>query len=143
MEKALMMLGALALAGALSVAQADEYPDGCVSCHVQGEIDTRLNAVLSNVGHGRGGERTLNVPTGCNRCHATDGSGNAASISKLIHSVHYGNPEFNQFTTQYEGDCRHCHSMNAAVGIGSIKVGERNWTLRILHPEEAQANEDE
>ena len=43
MRQALMLLGALAMTGALTETLADDYPDGCVSCHVQAETDSRLN----------------------------------------------------------------------------------------------------
>ena len=142
MKKALLMLGALALTCSLTDAVANDYPNGCVSCHVKGETDFRLNVLLANIGHGRGGERTLEIPVGCNRCHATDGSGNAASISKLVHSVHYENPNENAFVTKYSGDCRNCHSMDAAAGYGSIKVGERNWELRIIRPQSDQSEQE-
>ena len=139
MRQALMLLGALAMTGALTETLADDYPDGCVSCHVQAETDSRLNTLLSNIGHGRGGERTKEIPIGCNRCHAPDGSGNAPSIRKLVHSIHYEAAEQNRFVTQYGGDCRSCHSLDSATGDVGIKTGERNWTFSVLHPEEEAA----
>ena len=139
MKLASMLLCALALVGGLPDARADDYPNGCVSCHVQAETDSRLNTLLANIGHNRGGERTKDIPVGCNRCHAPDGSGNAPSIRKLVHSIHYETPDSNRFVNQYGGDCRSCHSLDSASGHVAIKTGERNWSFQILHPDQAES----
>ena len=139
MKLASTVLGVLALVVGLPDARADDYPNGCVSCHVQAETDSRLNTLLANIGHGRGGERTKEIPVGCNRCHAPDGSGNAPSIRKLVHSIHYESPDVNRFVTQYGGDCRSCHSLDSASGHVAIKTGERNWSFQILHPDQAES----
>jgi len=129
MRNALMLLSALALTG-LAAALADDYPDGCVSCHVdQGGKDMRLNVLLAEIGHGRGGERTKEIPTGCNRCHAADGSGVGPPTRTIVHTLHYRDPSENLFMTEYNGDCQHCHSMDGATGKATIKVGERNWNM--------------
>ena len=142
MKNALIMLGALAMTGALTDSLADSYPNGCVSCHVEAETDSRLNVLLANIGHGRGGERTKDIPTGCNRCHAPDGSGNAGSIRKLVHSIHYETPDVNRFVTHYGGDCLSCHSMDSATGVVGIKSGERNWSFQVLHPDKPESDEE-
>ncbi len=135
MKKALIYFGALSIAVWMNLAIADEFPNGCVSCHIEGETDTRLDVLLDEVGHGRGGERTREIPVGCNRCHAADDSGLAGSIRQLVHSIHYEAPEENRFATLYGGECSHCHSMDEATGKAGIKVGERNWTSRIVRGE--------
>jgi hypothetical protein len=132
MRKALMLLGALALAGLATPVLADDYPNGCVSCHVnEGGVDMRLDTLLARIGHGRGGERTKEIPVGCNRCHASDGSGVGPATRKLVHTLHYREPSENLFVTQYGGNCLHCHSMDGATGKAAIKVGERNWSLSV------------
>ena len=55
------MLGALALTCSLTDAVANDYPNGCVSCHVKGETDFRLNVLLANIGHGRGEQLPLQL----------------------------------------------------------------------------------
>jgi len=117
----------------INVATADDYPDGCVSCHVKGDgnEDNRINVLLAESGHGRGGERTKLIPTGCNRCHTPDGTGTAGSIRKLIHAVHYEVPAENPYMVKFGGDCRDCHSLDQSSGVAGIKIGERNWELRV------------
>ena len=132
MKTALMLLGALLIAAPATTALADDYPEGCVSCHAnEGGVDLRLNTLLARIGHGRGGERTKEIPVGCNRCHVSDGSGVAPPTRTLVHTLHYRNPNENVFVTQYGGNCLHCHSMDGASGKAAIKVGERNWSLSV------------
>lgn len=129
MRKVLIAVAGLAMAGGLTEALAEGYDRGCVSCHVEAEPDFRVNALLAKVLHRNGPERTVDVPAGCNRCHAADDSGSGEPLRKLIHSIHYEVPEENPFMTQYGGDCRSCHSMNGPMGKAITKDGERNWTL--------------
>jgi hypothetical protein len=133
MKRCFGLLGVVLFACMLSVAAADDHPNGCVSCHVKGDgaEDIRLNVILAELGHGRGGERTKLIPTGCNRCHAPDGDGTAGAIQKLVHAVHYESPTENAYMLKYGGDCRDCHNVDGPSGKATIKVGERNWELRV------------
>ncbi len=137
MKRIFWLLGAFVFTATINLAGADEFPNGCVSCHVVRDdgADWRLNVLMEKVGHGRGGERTKLIPTGCNRCHATDDSGTASSISKLTHQVHYEAPGENPYMQEFGGDCLDCHSIDGVVGKTGIKVGERNWTLSIAGSE--------
>jgi hypothetical protein len=137
-KKTLALCGAVILAGWLPSAPADNHDEGCVSCHVEGAAtdgsDFRVNALLAKVGHKIGPEKTAQVPTGCNRCHAADDSGAGTPLRKLIHSIHYEVPDQNRFMSQYEGNCRACHDMNASIGVATIKAGERNWEPKDIKP---------
>lgn len=133
MKKLVSLLFVLGALGAGIQVSADDYPDGCVDCHKQSERrDFRINTLLARIGHGRGGERTLVIPEGCARCHATSGEGSAGSLSKLIHSIHYEEPEQNRFVKTYGGDCLSCHAIDASSGKVRIRSGERNWSLHIV-----------
>ncbi len=130
----LSLFGVLALTAIAGVffsfaVYADDYPNGCVSCHVEGSgaLDMRINAVLDRLGHGKAADRSKMIPTACDRCHVASGDGPATALRILIHRAHYTEPDVNLFTTQYNGSCLHCHSMDGATGKATIKSGERNW----------------
>ena len=107
---------------------ADEYPEGCVSCHVErtGKTDMRLSSLLAQVGH-TSVERVRQVPRDCFRCHRPDEGSDDPPFSALIHEIHYDVPTVNTFVTLYEGDCRQCHSMDAEEGEAVVKGGAKNW----------------
>ena len=132
MGRALLALAAFAALGWQASALGEEPDAGCVSCHVdaagEGGSDFRVSALLDRVWHRNGPGKTEIVPTGCNRCHAADDSGAGTPLRKLIHAIHYESPDENRFVTQYGGDCRGCHALNASIGVVTIKAGERNWT---------------
>ena len=139
MRRTLMAIGALALCGGLSTAGlADNHDAGCVSCHVNGAApdggDFRVDAVLAKVGHRIGPEKSGTIPTDCNRCHQADDTGTAGPLRRVIHSIHYEAPEENLFMTQYGGNCRACHDMDASVGIAEIRSAERNWVPENIKP---------
>ena len=120
---------ALALPGASS---ADDYPQGCVSCHVEkpGATDLRLNTLLRAIGHHY--IRTVEeVPGDCYRCHQPyedrDYLPFSPSLGDLLHAIHYQVPDGNTFVSQYGGDCQGCHVMDAEEGEARIKGGAKNW----------------
>lgn len=134
-----MAFGVLALCGGLSTAGlADDNEAGCVSCHVDGAAtdgsDFRVNALLARVGHRIGPEKSETIPTDCSRCHAADDTGTAGPLRRVIHSIHYEAPDENLFMTQYGGNCRACHDMNASIGVAVIRSAERNWVPRDIKP---------
>lgn len=129
----ILALVLLILAGDLAL--ADDYPQGCVSCHVAtAKQDLRLNMVLDRIEHTLAGQRTLLIPTGCDRCHA-DEEGVGGALSTLIHRSHYTDPIDKKFITDFNGDCGSCHRMDTDTGEAEIKSGKRNWKLRISAPE--------
>ena len=134
-----MTFGVFALCVGLSTTGlADNHDVGCVSCHVDGAAsdgsDFRVNALLAKVGHRIGPEKSETIPIDCNRCHAADDTGTAGPLRRVIHSIHYEAPDENLFMTQYGGNCRACHDMNASIGIAVIRSAERNWTPKNIKP---------
>lgn len=122
------LVAALALlAAALSPAlHADDFPNGCVSCHVvlPDGMDKRLNAVLAEVGHVALKNKVSVVPGDCIECHKT---ADGPAFSNLVHMAHTRSPEKNVFVTRFGGDCRHCHAIDPATGNVSLKAGKPNW----------------
>lgn len=135
MKRAVLVFAPILLIMAGSASAADEYPQGCVSCHVATEKeDMRLNVVLAHAEHTMAGQRTLLIPIGCNRCHADD-EGVGGALSTLVHRSHYTDPIYTRFVGEYDGDCGSCHKMDTDTGEAEIKSGKRNWTLRIAPAE--------
>lgn len=101
----------------------DEFPRGCVSCHVvlgNGE-DKRLSAVLAEIGHVSLQGRVARVPTDCIACHDKKGD---TPFSVVIHKAHFGTPDKNVFVQRFGGDCRACHVMDATTGEAKLKEGD-------------------
>ena len=111
------------LAGA---AVADEFPEGCVSCHVKkvGDVDFRLNTLLAQIGH-RKVDRLKQIPRDCGRCHASDDSED--SFTSMIHEIHFDVPKINLFVNRYGGACINCHEINKETGDAGLKNGPKNW----------------
>lgn len=129
------LIFALALLGTgIGVTYADDYPEGCVSCHVGDTAKPaaayRLDLQLAKLGHGKGGERTEEIPTGCYRCHASSGEGAAGALGPYIHVVHFQG-EKNPFLKKYGGDCSSCHRMDPSNWQAVAKSGKRNWGLSV------------
>ena len=118
---ALILIG---LTGLVPGAYADDYPQGCVDCHVKTDsLDFRLNVLLEQIGH-RWIKTLRTVPDGCGRCHEPDDD---ATLSELLHAIHYEVPKSNTFVGRFGGDCRHCHTMDAEAGEAAVKNGPKNW----------------
>lgn len=124
-------LAALALAAVAAIVvpaapQADDFPEGCVSCHVvlPDGADKRLEKVLGEVGHRSLKGKVEEVPADCIACHAKIDD---PSFSSLIHTAHFDRAEANVFLQRFGGDCRHCHVMDGATGTAGTKEGSRNW----------------
>jgi hypothetical protein len=121
-----LTLIALLAAVAMPPLHADDFPEGCVSCHVVlGEgMDKRLGVVLDAIGHRPLKGKVEQVPTDCLGCHESLGD---PSFSSLIHQAHFSKPETNVFLARFAGDCRHCHVMDGSTGVAGLKSGKRNW----------------
>ncbi|MGB5623467.1 MAG: hypothetical protein WBN65_13325 [Gammaproteobacteria bacterium] len=116
-------------------AAAEDYPQGCVSCHTNTDDgDMRLNHMLQRVSHSMAGQRTLVIPDGCDRCHA-DADSIGGALSTLVHRAHYEDPVHEKFVNEFNGECRSCHAVDYETGKIGVKSGERNWQLRIAPPE--------
>lgn len=105
---------------------ADDFPDGCVSCHVVlGEgMDKRLGVVLDAAGHRPIKGKVDRVPADCLECHK---SLDDPPFSTLVHLAHFSRPDTNVFLERFGGDCRHCHLMDTSTGRANLKTGQRNW----------------
>ena len=111
--------------------QADQTPNGCVSCHAKhGDKDYTLPAEVKNVkGHPDISKIVKVAPTDCEKCHKD--TGKIPSIAKVVHKVHFGptadNTAKNHFVTAYAGSCLNCHKLDLTTGDMSIKTGNANW----------------
>lgn len=122
----LLLLGILTFAIPFPGTAADEFPNGCVSCHVvlgNGE-DKRLVTVLDEIGHLSVKGKVAHVPADCIACHEKK---HDTPLSVLIHKAHFGTPDKNVFIQRFGGDCRNCHIMDGATGKASLKQGDANW----------------
>lgn len=120
------MAGLMALAWPAAAILADDFPNGCVSCHVvlPDGSDKRLGPVLADVGHVSIKGKVSRVPGDCIACHDKKSD---AKFSVLVHQAHFAKTDTNVFIQHFSGDCRHCHVMNAATGVPNVKEGDANW----------------
>ncbi len=123
---ALMVLPA-ASAGAAPVLPGitgkDQYPNGCVDCHVK---DTLLPAMVAKVsGHPKIDKIVKTVPKDCMICHKAGGK--APEMNLVSHKVHYSNPAKNGYVNDYQGSCLNCHALNVDTGAMAVKSGAKNW----------------
>ena len=113
-----------------AITAADDYPEGCVDCHIETDDgDFRIATLLAEKGHTRINEGGDQVPQGCAYCHSADDEGTASSIRTLMHMIHYEEPDDNLFVSESRSDCRHCHSLDSAEGTVGIKSGKANWLV--------------
>lgn len=127
----------------------DQFARGCVDCHVvlpDRKMDVRLStlmkqwqekvepALLDRVRAFSPAEMTLKgvhpkvpvagseVPKACLTCHSR-ASKVAPPLGRLLHGLHLVGGEKNVFMTQFQGECTHCHRLDAATGNWSLKGG--------------------
>lgn len=113
----------LALLAGPGVAGAEEMsPEGCVSCHAEG--DMTIGALLEALGHKNVDKYTETVPDDCKECHSEDGG--FGELYEFIHPAHYAEPATNKFVVDYEGKCTHCHAIDED-GEMPVKSGPKNW----------------
>lgn len=119
-----LTIGAEGLQG---INAADNYPNGCISCHKQSDSgDYRLNTMMSEMSsHPSISKMVKSVPADCMMCHGADSYG--GKLSSVVHEAHFASPSENSFVAYYSGDCLNCHSMNTSTGEASIKSGSKNW----------------
>lgn len=123
---ALLVCGVLGITGLNQAVTADDFPDGCVSCHIvlQDGADKRLAAVLDELGHLALKDKVARVPADCISCHEKKSD---TKFGILIHQAHFGSPETNVFVQRFGGDCRSCHAMDGSSGQAGLKEGDKNW----------------
>ncbi len=128
----------------------DQFPGGCVDCHVvqpqfnvDGRLSTQMAALATTVETGllaraqaaapagvtlKGRHPAIpaamlkNIPNGCMPCHAKT-SKTAPPFASLLHSIHLGGGQQNPFMTVFQGECTHCHKLDAKTGGWSIPNG--------------------
>jgi hypothetical protein len=129
---------------------ADKHPNGCVDCHVVHKdkgLDARLSVVLKEWTAGKVDPALLaqtkatmpagvvakgkhpsaddaleDIPAACLDCHDS-ASKKAPPFSRLLHLVHLTGGGKNPYMTVYQGECTHCHKLDAKTGAWSLPSG--------------------
>lgn len=107
----------------------DVEVNGCVDCHRKAdpEKDSRLSTALKKLEkHPDVGASMKTIPNDCLTCHnepVAKGMG-TEPLASMVHKMHLLGGEKNQFITQYQGQCTHCHALNKETGEFSIKNGK-------------------
>ncbi len=120
----------------------DKFPNGCVDCHINMpdiKQDERISTLISKWNreveakllkkaqatapagvtlkgiHPPAAESLKNIPAACIACHDRS-SRTAPPLAPLLHAVHLTGGDDNHFLTIFQGECTHCHKMNATTG---------------------------
>jgi hypothetical protein len=120
----------------------DRFPRGCVDCHIYQpdmNLDVRLSTLLRQwsekvepallakaqaaapqglVLKGRHPDAPgalKNIPASCLTCHSK-ASKTAPPFSRMLHNTHLTGGGNNHFMTLFQGECTHCHKLDAATG---------------------------
>lgn len=132
---------------------ADKHPEGCVDCHVvdktrghderlsvalaewtAGKIDAELLAqtrasmpagVTAKGKHPAAEDSAEDIPAACLDCHDA-GSRKAPPFAKLLHLVHLTGGGKSPFMTVFQGECTHCHKLDAKTGEWRLPSGPEN-----------------
>lgn len=127
----------------------DPHPGGCVDCHVADpsrNLDVRFSTLfrlwkespdpeflarmqpLAPAGvtltgaHPTSAATVSNIPKSCLMCHARD-SEKAPPLDRMVHTIHLQGGATNVFLTVYQGECTHCHKLDAATGEWRMPSG--------------------
>lgn len=129
----------------------DQFPRGCVDCHVDRPdigMDVRISTLMGqwqvevppallakvrafapagSVPKGvhpklAGSVAEMQIPGGCLKCH-TSTAKSAPPFGRLLHGLHFVGGERNHFLAMFQGECTHCHKLDAATGVWSIGSG--------------------
>lgn len=126
----------------------DAFPRGCVDCHVSKPgLDARLSSQLARWTAGKvdagllaqaqgaapaglklkgkhpdAEDALTDIPVGCQDCHSDD-SKKAPPLARLVHRIHLTGGDQNHFLTEYQGECTHCHKLDAKTGAWSMPSG--------------------
>jgi hypothetical protein len=131
------------------VTAPDQFPRGCVDCHVNRpdlKMDRRISTIMRQwhdkvapeflakvrpfapVGMALKGRHpklqvaVADIPKACLKCHAK-ASKSAPPFAQLLHGLHLGGGEKNPFLSMFQGECTHCHKLDAATGLLSLGGG--------------------
>ena len=132
-----------------AITAPDEYPRACVDCHVnlpEKKMDARLSTLMAQWNkavapellakaqasapqgttlkgrHPKVGTALGSIPARCMKCH-TATSKTAPPFSRLIHRIHLVGGDKNEYLTQFQGDCTHCHKLNLETGAWTMPSG--------------------
>jgi hypothetical protein len=126
----------------------DRFPGACVDCHVdypEAKIDARFSTMMTRwrtavepkvldkaravapAGMTLKGVHpaipaTMSVPSGCLACHGKT-SKTAPPLGPLVHVLHLTGGKTSVFLTMFQGECTHCHKLDAASGQWRIPSG--------------------
>lgn len=127
----------------------DSFPRACVDCHVnypEQKQDMRISTLMKQwnqkvdpklvekaAASARQGVRLKgkhpvvasalrDIPAGCLRCHGK-ASRMAPPFSGMLHTLHLTGGKDNPFLTLFQGECTHCHKLNATTGEWSLPSG--------------------
>jgi hypothetical protein len=106
----------------------DAYPNGCVSCHKNDAdaVPLKLNLMLARIqGHPKVDAIVKTAPKDCGMCHKAGAK--MGDLSPVVHKAHFAKKADSQFIKLFQGSCLHCHTMNLAGGMVTIKSGPKNW----------------
>jgi hypothetical protein len=119
---------------------ADHFPNGCVDCHInmpERNQDERISTLMARWNRDAGPKllkraqaaapagmklrgahpnvpgSLADIPAACMSCHR-EGSKTAPGFSTMLHLVHLSGGEENHYLTIFQGECTHCHKMDAA-----------------------------
>ncbi|HSQ60788.1 MAG TPA: hypothetical protein VLT84_10210 [Acidobacteriota bacterium] len=128
------------------ITAADQFANGCVGCHVnmpEQNLDTRFSTLLAGWGekvepallakaqaaapagvtlkgtHPAAKASLKDIPAGCIKCHGA-ASKKAPPFARLIHRIHLIGGDENHFMTIFQGECTHCHKLDATTGAWSV-----------------------
>ncbi len=132
-----------------SVATADGYPQGCIDCHLNMPdigVDARLSTALemwiqgvpvelmSTARRAMTGSGTLagkhprvieslqDIPYACMGCHDAYAA-EAPAFAPLMHLIHLTGGDESHFLTLFQGECTHCHKLDAQTGQWRLPSG--------------------
>jgi hypothetical protein len=127
----------------------DRFPRACVDCHVNRpdiNLDVRLSTLMGrwteNVDQGLLAKAQAtapqsvvlkgkhppatgalkSIPAGCLTCHSRV-SKTAPPFSRMMHRIHLTGGGENHFMTLFQGECTHCHKLDAATGAWTLPSG--------------------
>lgn len=127
----------------------DHFPNGCVDCHInmpERKQDERISTLMARWNKDAGPKllkhaqaaapagvalkgkhptatgSLKNIPAACMTCHGGR-SKTAPPFATMLHAIHLSGGEENHFMTVFQGECTHCHKLNAGTGAWSTPSG--------------------
>jgi hypothetical protein len=131
------------------VTSPDQFPRGCVDCHVNRtdlQMDVRISTAMRRwedgvdpqflarirpfvpAGMKLAGKHpamvtpSAAIPGSCLGCHS-QASQSAPPFGRLLHGLHFAGGEQNHFLSMFQGECTHCHKLDAVTATWSLGSG--------------------